>query len=463
VDSAAGKTLAFCRDLTIVVAMDWYLLIGATAILAQLLVVYYALANYHYVTTRLASKRAPFYRPRAALIVPCKGLDTRFTANIRSFLEQDYENYYLLFVVGNESDPAYKELMILKNEWGVPRWRGSSRLPSDVLRSEPRNRPTLDAGCAVCGETPAYGPLDVQVLVAGPSQSSSQKIHNLLHALSRVPADSEVLAFADSDVCVHEDWLRHLVHPLYVTKRGLTTGYRWFVPTDNNLASLAASAINAAVAQFLGNGLFNLAWGGSMAIRTQDFHRFGIPELWSQTLSDDLSLSRAVRRAGLRITFVPQCLVASFESFTWRRLCEFGRRQFLITRVYTPGVWWLGLFSTLGSVLGMWGAAAAAIYAGAVHGEHMVLYAAVALVFFTGQVTRAVLRQIATVRALREHLSPLFPAAVADVLGCWFWSIVLFTLMLSSAFGRTIRWRGIRYRLVSPTDIRILNKGSQTR
>jgi hypothetical protein len=33
----------------------------------------------------------------------------------------------------------------------------------------------------------------------------------------------------------------------------------------------------------------------------------------------------------------------------------------------------------------------------------------------------------------------------------------LFVLLLSSAVGRTIRWRGIRYRLLSPTQIRILD------
>jgi hypothetical protein len=401
--------------------MNWYLPIACAAILAQLLVVYLAISNYHYVSTKLTAKRRFCYRPRTALIVPCKGIDARFTSNIRSFFEQDYENYHLLFVVEDESDLAYKELAALRS--------------------------------ALTSRSHA---LDVQVLVAGPSRSSSQKIHNLLYALDRVPADSEVLAFADSDVCVHRDWLSHLVHPLYRPQRGVTTGYRWFIPTMNNPATLALSAINAAIAQFLGNSLFNQAWGGSMAIRAEDFRRLRIPEIWSQTLSDDLSLSRAVRRAGLRIVFVPECLVASFESSTWRRLYEFGRRQFLITRVYAPGAWWLGFLSSFVSVAGLWGGAAAAIYAGVVHAEHVVLYAAVPLIFFWGQLTRAVLRQLSMAKVLSEHLPQLLPAVAADVFGCWLWSLVLFVLMLSSSVGRTIRWRGIRYKLVSPSQVRIL-------
>jgi hypothetical protein len=292
--------------------------------------------------------------------------------------------------------------------------------------------------------------------------------------VGRAPAQTEVLAFADSDVCVHRDWLRHLVHPLVTPNRGATTGYRWFVPTVNNTATLAASALNATVAQCLGKSPWNLAWGGSMAIRAEEFRRLGMREIWSQALSDDLSLSWAVRRAGLRIVFVPRCLVASFESFTWRRLFEFGRRQFVITRVYAPGAWWMGFLSTLGSVLGLWGGAAAALYAGATHAEHIVLYATVPIAFFTGQITRAVLRQLAMAKAVGANdcspgasdysplLARLLPAAVADVFGCWLWSLLLLALLLSSAVGRTIRWRGIRYRLVSPTDIRIINKGPQT-
>jgi ceramide glucosyltransferase len=404
--------------------MDWYWPIACAALVAQLLVVYYAISNYHYAVVKLQKKKPLVYRPRTAVIIPCKGVDSHFAANIRSFFEQDYEAYHLLFVVEDESDPAYPALHTL-------------------LQEELKK-----------GRTG-------QILVAGIAQASGQKIRNLLYAVDRVPPETEVLAFADADICVHRDWLGRLVHPLVVPKRGLTTGYRWFIPTANNAATLAASALNAAVAQCLGNNRWNLAWGGSMAIRAEDFRRLGIREIWSQALSDDLSLSWAVRRAGLRIVFVPECLVASFESFTWRRLCEFGRRQFLITRIYAPGTWWLGFLSTLGSVLGLWGGAAAALYAGATHAEHIVLYAAVPVVFFTGQLLRAVLRQLAMANALNEHLAQLLPAAAADVFGCWLWSLLLLALLLSSAVGRTIRWRGIRYRMVAPTQIRII--GSQSR
>lgn len=401
--------------------MDWYYYIAWVAIVAQVLFTYHAVRNYRYALVKYDRKSGAVYKPPVALLVPCKGLDSQFDANIRSLLRQDYEDYRACFIVQERSDPAYAELC---------------RIRDDLARR---------------GGTPP-----VEVLVAGPSKASSQKIHNLLYAIERLGEDIEVLAFADSDVCVRDDWLTRLVQPLRKQKRGVTTGYRLFVPTRNNLATLGLSAINASIAQMLGNSRFNHAWGGSMAVRFADFRRLRLPELWKQTLSDDLSLSGAIKKAGMIVTFVPACLAASYESTSWLRLCEFGRRQFLITRVYAPLTWMLGLFSSLGSVLGLWGTAAIAFYAMAVGAEHARFFVAVPLVFFGGQLFRVALRQSMMVRLLKGRTRSLRPAVVADVLGFWFWSLLLLAFILSSAFGRTIRWRGIRYRLLGPTQTQVL-------
>ncbi len=401
--------------------MNWYYYIAWLAIGAQLLFAYYAVRNYRYALAKSRQPVGAAYRPRVALIVPCKGLDPQFDANIRSLLCQDYHDYQTYFVVQDQADPAYAELSRIRDE-------------SADRAESPR----------------------IEILIAGPSTGCSQKIHNLLHAIDRLDTEIEVLAFADSDVCVRPDWLARLVRPLREPKRGVATGYRLYVPTRNNLATLGLSAINASVAQMLGNSPFNHAWGGSMAVRFADFRRLGLPEIWKRTLSDDLSLSVAIKKAGMVVTFVPACLAASYESTDWARLCEFGRRQFLITRVYTPLTWLLGLFSSLGSVLGLWGTTAMAVYAAAINAEHARFFAAVPLIFFAGQLLRVILRQSMMVRLLKNHAQRLRPAIWADLLGFWFWSPVLLAFVCSSAFGCTIRWRGIRYRLLSPTHIEVL-------
>ncbi len=397
--------------------MDLYYYIALAAIASQLLLLLQTYKNYRFALHK--HKRDQFwYKPSAVLIVPCKGLDSAFEDDITSFYKQDYENYLLWFVVGEESDPAYAELCRLKD-----------RLAPDSKAK------------------------DVQIFVAGPSQSRSQKIHNLLHCYQKLRADIEVMAFADSDTCVRSSWLSNIVHPLRSDKNGVASGYRWFVPNRNNLASLALSAMNAKVAQLLGNTRFNQAWGGSMAVRVDVFRKLGLDKIWPKALSDDLSLSTATKKAGMKVAFVPACLVASYESTTWADLFEFGRRQFLITRVYAPRTWWFGLFSALYSVLGIWATAALAIYAAVIGHEQVTLFASVPIVFFANQLGRAVLRQAMAFRLLSHERKAMRAACAADVLACWLWSLLLLLFIISSAFGRTISWRGIRYKVLGPTEI----------
>ena len=376
--------------------------------------------NYHYALGRYKEKRLS-YRPRTVLFVPCKGIDPDFQKNVTSFFNQDYENYLLWFVVADKADPAYAKLCKLKNQLN----RGSKAQ-------------------------------DIQILVAGQGQSCSQKIHNLLYCYERIGDDVEVLAFADSDICVRNDWLSHIVFPLQRPRNGATSGYRWFIPKKNNLATLALSAVNAKVAQLLGNTHCNQAWGGSMAIKVDVFRQIGLDKIWPKVLSDDLSLSRAVKKAGKRVIFVPACLTASYTSTTWRKLFEFGRRQFLITRISVPRLWWFALLSSLYSILGLWGGAGLALYAAAIGEKNLTLFAAVPILFFVSQVGRAVLRQKMISKLLKYDWPKMRAACAADILACWIWSLLLLFFIVSSAFGRTICWRGVRYKLLGPTKTIVL-------
>jgi ceramide glucosyltransferase len=402
--------------------MDWYFYIALAAILSQLVFLALMYRNYRYTLTRYKRKRLP-YRPKVALIVPCKGLDQDFTGNITSLFNQDYEPYLLWFVVADESDPAYAKLCSLR----------------DSLSRASRAQ-------------------DIQVHIAGRAESCSQKNHNLLYCYHKIGEDVEVLAFADSDIRVNSDWLSYLVYPLRKPRNGVTSGYRWFVPRKNNLATLALSAINAKIAQLLGDSHFNQAWGGSMAIRVNTFRQLGLDEIWSNSLSDDLSLSIAVKKAGLKVAFVPACLVASYEATTWRQLFEFGRRQFLITRVNAPRTWLFGLCSSLYSILGLWAGAALAVYAASISDRNLPLFAAVPILFFTSQLTQAIIRQKMMAKLFKSGAAQMKAAAVADILFFWVWSFLLVLFIISSAFGRTIRWRQIRYKLLGPTRTIVLSK-----
>lgn len=362
------------------------------------------------------------YNPNVLLTVPCKGLDTKFEENIKSFYNIDYSDYAINFVVESEEDLAYAKLLELKN----------CLLSASKAKS-------------------------AQVLIAGVTNSCSQKNHNLLHSVDTSEAGVEVFAFADSDACVKPYWMEKLVNSLRKDKYGATTGYRWFVPTRNNFATLALSSLNAKVAQLLGRTRFNQAWGGSMAIKKTDFNSFGIHKLWENSISDDLSISYAVKNAKKQISFAPACLVASYDETSFSELIEFMRRQFIITKVATPKVWLMGLVSALYSFCGSWGALIGAIFAFRLD-ENWKLLALISAIFFIGTTLRAITRQIVITKLLPENKEQLRTAAIFDIVMNSLWSIVMLVLICSTVFSRTIVWRNIYYKLISPEKTQILPK-----
>jgi ceramide glucosyltransferase len=397
--------------------MVFLYILATMAILAQIVFLYHVVSNYQYVLKKF-NKNHTSHRCKTALIIPCKGIDTEFDKNIRSFYELDYEDYEMIFVTESSEDQAYGRLLALKEEF------------KNLIKA-----------------------FDVRVLVAGMAQQGSQKLHNLLYACGNVSKDVEVFAFADSDACVRSNWLNELVYSLRKDINGVTSGYRWYVPMKNNFATLALSILNAKVAQLLGVTKFNHAWGGSMAVRVELFKKLGMDKIWGKSASDDLTLSRAVKEAGLRVIFVPACFVASYEKVNLLSFLEFARRQFLITRITAPGTWCLGLFSSLYSLLGLWGFAGIALYLYNRAFDKWYIFLLVSFLFLAGQFLCAILRQKMIFRVFPADWPRMKVAAIADIAGNLFWSWLMLFCIISSMFGRTIEWRGVKYKLKGPTEV----------
>lgn len=200
----------------------------------------------------------------------------------------------------------------------------------------------------------------------------------------------------------------------------------------------------------------NFCWGGGTAIRRRTFHQIDAPRYWAGCVSDDLMLTRALRDAGQRIIFVPQCLVATHHPTTWHGLLEWTTRQIILTRVYEPRLWWpaIGMYVFYCGVF-LYGLTLAVLFAGEAWGTSAAVLATLAALAALA-VAKGAFRLRAALRLLPEHRqqlrrtwwSPTLQAALVP----W---LMAFNFLLS-ATTRRFTWRGVTYELRSPWETRIV-------
>ncbi|MDB5387146.1 MAG: Ceramide glucosyltransferase [Planctomycetaceae bacterium] len=372
---------------------------------------------------RFARRRRQDARPtnnswRVALLSPCKGMDLELEQNLRNLLVQDYLNYEVLFIVETEDDPAFPIIQRLA----------------------------------------AQSQVSVRIIVAGMAQQSGQKIHNLTVAAGHISPDVKILAFVDSDICPAPDWLGRMVARLYRPVPGAVTGYRWYVPATVSLANCLLCSINASIAALLGAGSQHIVWGGSWAMRRDEFETVKIKESWQYTLSDDLVATQALHAAELTIHYEPACMAASPMDYSLRGMLSFLRRQHLIGRIYAPRLWFRSLGMLVVSSAALVGAAAI-LAAGFVVQQEASWWAAGFLsVWYAFQVYRGLIRRDLA-RVYVSNWSPAMARCTWFDVYCAPLSLLVNTLvMLSACWGSRIVWRGIAYDLDPHGQIRQINR-----
>ena len=381
------------------------------------------------------SSHAGFYAPSTALICPCKGVEPGLEDNLTALTRFDYANFEIYFSLATSSDPALKI---------VERVKAASQRP-------------------------------VHIVIAGPPENCGEKVHNLRRAVESLPENFEVIAFTDSDVRLPKGWLTKLVAPLQDARIGATpwtcspgpgrigatTAYRWIIPSrsigSGGLSSAMASAWNASVATLLGRARENFCWGGGTAIRKSTFNDVHALEAWEGAISDDFSLTGALETAGKQIIFCPECMAATLHPWSGSSLLEFTNRQILITRIYAPRRWGMGAAAHLSYVATLV-FALCVILEQMAGGDPWMNLALVAIVIPFLAVIKGVLRTIAVDEMLPEWKAQLHQWS-------WVWTtlapVVPFLFawnFIASLLTNRIRWRNIRYELVSPTVTRILQR-----
>lgn len=198
----------------------------------------------------------------ASILKPLHGTEPRLYENLRSFCQQDYPCFQVLFGVHDAADPALA-----------------------VARRVHREFPHVD----------------IEIVVDSRLHGRNCKVSNLTNILER--ARHPLLVIADSDISVGPDYLRHVCAPLARPEVGLVTClYRshalgglwshlgglfideWFVPSAR-LTWLFGSR--------------NFGFGATIALRRDTLDAIGGFQAITNELADDYRLAERTRRAGL--------------------------------------------------------------------------------------------------------------------------------------------------------------------
>ena len=206
--------------------------------------------------------------------------------------------------------------------------------------------------------------------------------------------------------------------------------------------------------------LCNIPWGGTLAVRARLLRECGLADKWTRTAVEDAPLRRALAERGLRLRFVPSLMMVNREDCTLPCSLDFVTRQLTWTRLYHPN--WLVivvhaasttavLAASLLTILGGWatGNAPAAAWAAAGFGFYLA-----AMIILTGVLESSV-RHVARARGasvgwLTAGVLVRLPAAILI-------TQAIHTLAVFAAtVKRYVTWRGVRYHINGPWDIRLL-------
>ena len=220
------------------------------------------------------------------------------------------------------------------------------------------------------------------------------------------------------------------------------------VPPD---ASRTYPSMAASVATLPRYSFFNACWGGTTALRREQFSALGLPDAWRGTLSDDLQLTNLAQAARLKIAAPPEILLRTpLLTSGFADVAQGARRWYMLVRVHMPAAYALTV-AAMSFVAAGWVFALVGTIVDNVDAQN-ILVAALALAVFRSA-GRAVLvarlwgrSGIAENRAFLLADPLVTPLAAAFNAGCG-WSALLL---------RHTTWAGVTYEMLGRQKVRIL-------
>lgn len=233
------------------------------------------------------------------ILKPLHGREPETYECLRSFCDQEYPEFQVVFGVSDIDDPALAVVKRLQRE---------------------------------------FPHRDLRVAIDGRQHGSNRKVSNLINMMPF--ARHDLLVLSDSDVRVKRDYLRNVVAPLLDARVGIVTCPYRGVARRSLWSLLGSMYINewfmpsVRVAAMAGSRSF--AFGATIAIRRQVLAGIGGFESIADQLADDYRLGELTRRIGLR-TVLSEVEVETFVcATTLRELVRHELRWLRTIRVLRP-------------------------------------------------------------------------------------------------------------------------------
>jgi ceramide glucosyltransferase len=320
-----------------------------------------------------------------SILKPLAGLDLDLESNLRTFFEQDYPSFEILFAVRSESDPAVQVVLRLQKEY--------SSIPSRLI---------------ITGEPPY----------------PNAKVFSLEQMMAA--AANDLLVMSDSDIRVTPDLLRTAAAEFQDARLGVATCPYRAVPGRSFWSRLEATGMNTDF------------WGGALVARMLEGMRFAVgPTIVARRhvlqsiggfvrlkdyLAEDFVMGKFAADAGHGVILSSYVIEHHIGSASFSENMAHRLRWARSTRRSRPAGY-IGQLFTMPFPLAL------LVFA---------FSPAWWLVLPVALVVRVLAAYMVSGRVLRAKLNwALVP--IEDLIGFFFW--------MAGFFGNTISWRGRQYRL----------------
>ncbi len=209
--------------------------------------------------------------PRVACLKPLCGYDLEASQNFKSFLDQDYPDYEVVFGTAKKED------------WAYP------------------------VACSVCNKD---GRGNCKVVSGEVGRGANRKVRNLRNIERHISPAAEVMVISDSDTRVTRDYLKNMVAPI---SRDPAVGAVTSVYRVNNTSGLGGLIEALSVEAFFVPGVLVIstisqpkyAFGASIAIRRSGFLEAGGFKAVEDYLADDYKVGNIIYEKQKRVVLSP--------------------------------------------------------------------------------------------------------------------------------------------------------------